>query len=221
VQRLELEAHLAAGFRRLADKGFLSTRSDSLSVRIPGTDEMLLASGFDNPVDVADVVPRANSLSTEETVAALHGSIYKERPDVGAIAVSSPKGVRLLAKSGANIPALFDEQLRHVGPAGVARLEATELCGPRVRDAFRQGRNAALLGEGLICLGMTAERVVFNTELFEKCAQAFVISRAAGLRTSVIPGWVQLIATRRLRKDERKAAASLQAGRIPDQLSAY
>jgi len=221
VQRLELEAHLTAGFRRLSDKGFLRTQSDSLSVRIPGTDEMLLATGFENPDDVAGVASRATSFSSEESVVALHSCIYKDRPDAGAIAITSSKGVRLLAKSGCDLPPLFDEQLRHIGPAGVARLKETELCSQQVRDAFRDGRNAALLGEGLICLGMTCERAVFNTELFEKCAQAFVISMAAGVRASVIPGWVRLIATSRLRKDQRKAAASLLSGRIPDQVSGY
>ena len=182
---------------------------------------MLLATGFEDPDDLASVAPRAGSFSSEESVVALHSCIYKERSDVGAIAITSSKGVRLLARSGCDLPPLFDEQLRHIGPAGVARLKETELCSQEVRDAFRDGRNAALLGEGVICLGMTCERAVFNTELFEKCAQAFVISRAAGVRASVIPGWVRLIATSRLRKDQRKAAASLLSGRIPDQLSAY
>ncbi|WP_390905498.1 class II aldolase/adducin family protein [Occallatibacter riparius] len=181
---------------------------------------MLLATGFDNLDDHASAVEAADAFSTEAIVA-LHSCIYKERPDVGSIAISSPKGARILAQSGANLPPLFDEQLRHIGPPGVARLEKVELCSQLVKDAFRRGRNAALLGAGLICLGMTCERAVFNAELFEKCAQAFVISRATGVRASIIPRWVQIVATRRLRRDQRKAAASLLNGQIPDQLSAY
>lgn len=218
MQRLEFETQLTVGFRRLEDNGFFNTRSDSLSVRIPGTDEMLLATGLENLNDDAGAVEEASS---SESIVALHSCIYKERPDVGSIAISSPDGVRLLAKSGAFLPALFDEQLRHIGPAGVARLNETELCSQLIKDAFRRGRNAALLGEGLICLGMTCERAVFNAELFEKCAQAFVISRAAGFRASTIPRWVQIIATRRLSRDERRAAASLRKGQLPDQMSTY
>src|SRR5208282_3108911 len=61
-----------------------------------------------------------------------------------------------------------------------------------VRKTFRRGTNAVLLGERLLCLGMTCERVLCNTELHEKCAQAYVIANASGNRIRVIPGWVRL-----------------------------
>lgn len=221
MQRSELESGLSAGFRRLADKGFFNSPPDSLSVRIPGTTKMLLANGFGNQRQVADFVLCVRPFTSEEPVAGLHASIYKERPDAGAIAISASKGVRLLARSGGVLPALFDEQVRHIGPSGLARLNGTRFSRQQVRRAFRQGRNAALLGDGLICLGMTCERAVFNTELFEKCAQAYVISRASRMRVGTIPGWVCLIATRRLKRDQRHAASCLLSGRIPDDISAY
>jgi ribulose-5-phosphate 4-epimerase/fuculose-1-phosphate aldolase len=182
---------------------------------------MLLASGFDNREHVAVSPPRLDSFTSEESIAALHACIYSERQDAGAVAISASKGVHLLAKSGGDLPSLFDEQARHIGPPGLACLDETGFTREQIRAAFRRGRNAALLGDGLICLGMTCERAAFNTELFEKCAQAYVISKASGMRVGTIPGWVRLIANRRLRKDQRRAAACLLDGRIPDNISAY
>jgi hypothetical protein len=68
---------------------------------------------------------------------------------------------------------------------------------------------------------MTCERAVFNTELLEKCAQAYVIAKASGTRLRAIPGWVRMIANRRLLHDERNAAARYLNGQLPESTTAY
>jgi hypothetical protein len=68
---------------------------------------------------------------------------------------------------------------------------------------------------------MTRDRVIFNTELYEKCAQAYVLASACDSRIERIPLWVRLIATRRLFKDEALASASYRNGRIPKGMKAY
>jgi hypothetical protein len=68
---------------------------------------------------------------------------------------------------------------------------------------------------------MTCERVLFNTELYEKCSLAYLLAKASGGRIGHIPFWVRMIANRRLLKDERRAAASYRIGRIPEGISAY
>jgi hypothetical protein len=91
----------------------------------------------------------------------------------------------------------------------------------RISKAFRRGANAALLSDQLLCLGMTCERVVFNTELLEKCAQAYLIAKASGARPHVVPTWVRIIANRRLLNDERRAAAHYLNGQIPESATSY
>jgi hypothetical protein len=98
---------------------------------------------------------------------------------------------------------------------------APDEAGHWVREVFARGTNAAIIREQLICLGMTCERAVHNTELFEKCAQAYVISQASGYRNTSIPIWVQFIANRRLLRDEGRAAKSYSEGRFPDKISGY
>jgi ribulose-5-phosphate 4-epimerase/fuculose-1-phosphate aldolase len=221
LHRWELEAQFLAGCLRLADKGFLNCSSDSMSVRIPGTGGMVLVSGLEEWRKVERATMRTLHFTSEETVAALHGSIYLERPDVGAIAVSSPKGVELLARGDGILPPLFDEQVRHIGLPTWRSLDEKRLSREQIREVFSRGANAALLSGRLLCIGMTCERVVFNTELLEKCAQAFVIAKASGTRPRVVPSWVRMIANRRLLNDERNAAARYLNGQLPEGTTSY
>jgi ribulose-5-phosphate 4-epimerase/fuculose-1-phosphate aldolase len=209
---MQIKQQLLEGCRRLALKDFLNCPADSFSLRIPGETEMILVSGSQDwrRIEIADL--RVVPFSAKDDVGMLHGRVYRERSDVGAIAISSPKWVRTLAHCCGGLPPIFDEQVRHLG-------SCLPLSAPG--EAFRHGANTALLGEQLICLGMTRDRVLFNTELYEKCAQAYVIAKACNSRISGIPFWVRLIATRRLLKDEDTASASYRNGRIPDGLNAY
>ncbi len=230
MQPTQIEAQLLAGCRRLASKGFLNTPADSFSLRVPGSAEMIIASGCKDwrEIGVADLQTAPFSIgeggsglhATILHAAISHAAIYRERGDVGAVAISSPKGVRLLAHCGGWFPTLFDEQARHIG-APAEPLDAATVPTDVVRKTFRRGTNAVLLGEQLLCLGMTCERVLCNVELYEKCAQAYVIAKASGNRIRVIPGWVRLIANRRLLRDERRAAASYRNGVIPEGIGEY
>ena len=49
--------------------------------------------------------------------------------------------------------------------------------------------NVGVYGAQLIRIGMTADHLIFNTELFEKCATTFVTSNRAGKRIHTVP-WI-------------------------------
>jgi ribulose-5-phosphate 4-epimerase/fuculose-1-phosphate aldolase len=221
MQRSKLEEQLLAGARRLAQKGFLNDGLDSVSARIPGSDEMLFMGGVEGWDSIGDAPFSTVPFSSQEMISGLYGAIYLARPDVGAIAISSPRGARLLAASGGVLPPLFDELVRHIGLPSWTPLDAERLSKERIRGAFSRGANATLLGERLVCLGMTVERVIHNTELLEKCARAYVIAKASGSAVRTIPGWVRLIANRRLMRDERKAEESYANGQAPELSMTY
>jgi len=226
VQPTQIEAQLLAGCRRLASKGFLNTSSDSFSLRFPASAEMIIASGCKDwrVIAAADLQTAPFSIAEGWSglhAEILHATIYRERADVGAVAISSPKGARLLAHYGGCFPTLFDEQARHIGATAEPLADAATVRADVLRKTLRRGTNAVLLGERLLCLGMTCERVLCNTELYEKCAQAYVIAKASGNRIRVIPGWVRLIANRRLLRDERRAAVSYRNGVIPEGIGGY
>lgn len=221
MQQVQIETRLLEACRRLAGKGFLNSPADSFSLRLPGKTEMILASGLDDwrQIGIADL--RTASLFSKEGLCGLHASIYRERADAGAVAISSPKGARLLARFGGQLPPIFDEQVRHIGSNASPLPNEESVHGNMVKKTFKQGANAALLGERLLCLGMTCDRVLFNTELYEKCAQAYVIAKASGNQIGLIPVWVRLIANHRLLRDERRAADCYRSGCISDSMNTY
>jgi hypothetical protein len=70
-------------------------------------------------------------------------------------------------------------------------------------------------------LGVTIDRVVFNAELFEKCAQSFILAHLTGRPIRTIPWLIRWIANGRLRRDQRRATAAYAQGQIPTGLNAY
>lgn len=221
MERAQIETQLLKGCRRLARKGFFNTPADSFSMRLPGTAEMIFTSGQKNWLQIGVADLHSVPFSCKDGWAGFHASIYQERADAGAVAISSPKGARLLARHGGLLPPIFDEQVRHIGSPVRPLKDKGTSCAQMAGSTFRRGTNATLLGERLLCLGMTCERVLFNSELYEKCAQAYVIARASGSRIGLIPLWVRMIANRRLLQDERRAAASYRIGCIPLDIGAY
>jgi hypothetical protein len=210
-------AQLLAAQQRLAAKGLLSP-GDSLSLRLPGAGAFLLAlepgdTGDREPVRVPLALPCVSG--AEE----LHRRIYLARADAGALLLSHQRWASALPAAGGTLPGVFDEQLRHLGA------QVTQLPTPRtlqqVRDCLADGGNAFGIGEQVLCIGTTLERVVFNAELLEKCAQAYVLASATGLPVRRIPWLVRRVATGRLRRDQRRAAASYARGEAPARVAGY
>jgi ribulose-5-phosphate 4-epimerase/fuculose-1-phosphate aldolase len=182
---------------------------------------MLFIGGLEDWRGIGDAPLAPTPFATAQEAAALHGSIYLARPDVGAVVISSPAGVRLLAAAGGVLPTLFDEQVRHIGLPSWTPLAAGPQSKQQTHKAFARGANAALLDDRLVCLGMTIERAIHNTDLLEKCARAYVLAQASGGPVRTLPAWVQFIANRRLQRDERSAEASYANGQLPEGTTAY
>ena len=194
---------------RLRAKGVFGAPGDSVSMRVPGRKALLLA------------LPDSESLrmvsfdEEGQEAASFHAAVYRTREDAGAVLISTTPWVKAM---GTALPTLFDEQARHIGTT-----EDPVPVGSRKRalEALRRGGNAVVYGDQRICIGSTPDRVVFNADLFEKCTKAFVIASASGERIRRVPGWVRKIAGGRLKKDQKRAAASYEAGRIPEGMDAY
>lgn len=199
------EARLRAG-------ALFGNPGDSLSLRIPGREELVLVTSQRSD-------PAAFPFDTTGLEAAeLHATIYRRRKDAGGILVGQTPWSAALASVGAKIPALFDEQARHIGSAS-APVPKGDQAG--LLRALGGGANIAIYGDCRVCIGTTPNRVVFNAELFEKCAKAFVIACAGGGRIRELPRWVRRVAGARLRRDQSRAASSYAAGRIPEGMDGY
>ena len=206
------EALLMHDLERLRAKGLYGASGDSFSMRIPGTDEFLLATGGNEPPG------RVHVETPPGQPASLHALLYRDRPDAGALLLGRTDWSSALATIPTPIPVLFDEQARHIGAIG-APIGANDADG--LRAAVSSGANIAIVGEQRLCLGATPDRIVFNAELFEKCATAWIIARSSGQRIHSLPRRVVTELGERLAKDQARAATSLAAGRIPEGMNAY
>jgi len=151
---------------------------------------------------------RDSAGSVEDVHRALHVAIYRVRPDVGAIITGHFPWACRLAALGGGMPAMFDEQVRHLGKrVDDLYLDRGELTCPSVK-LLRRGGNAFLLGVDAVCLGFDIHRAILNAELFEKSVQAYVLASLSGVPIRTIPFYVRHIAARRLRYEQKRAAGN-------------
>lgn len=191
---------LIDAMRRLHEKQLLGA-DGRVSMRVPGTGEMLIA----QPSAELAMVPLSSPPNGEY---AEHVAVYATRADVGAIAQGGSVFGRMLGSFGGDLPQLFDEQARHLG----ATLASMRLAG---------GGNVRV-GEHDVCVfGTTVHRLVLNAELLEKCAKAYVLAAATGMRLHTLPWWVCRIANGRLKKDQRRAAQRFAQGLLPEEVTGY
>ena len=193
---------------RLSGKGLLNSAGDALSMRIPDKGQML----FVEPGELPRTLDIANPGSG---AAALHAQAYRLRGDAGAMATLSPRWSLQLQGLGEAMPGIFDEQARHLGhcwqPTRAEHLPA----------ALGKGGNGGLVDGRLLILGVTRNRMLFNAELFEKCAMAYVLARLGGGKVKTLPWIVRYVAGNRLLKDEAKAALSHSQGQRSAEPSGY
>ncbi|MCY1667298.1 class II aldolase/adducin family protein [Rhizobium sp. SL86] len=198
LSRSSIEQQLALAAARLAGKGLLKP-GDRLSQRIPEQNAFVrvsITAGRDVPGEF-------EWFKLSDSDADLHHRIYKARPDVGAIAAGRPTWSSWLSRIDLSMPAIFDEQIRHLG------LEAKRV-GMSAHDAapiaaLSTGANAYCLDDVVLCFGMGLERLLLNIEILEKCAECFVLAHSTGARVRRIPWLIRYIANGRLRKDQKEA----------------
>jgi ribulose-5-phosphate 4-epimerase/fuculose-1-phosphate aldolase len=207
-----LHEHLKETRQRLRKRDLFGAAGDSLSVRVPGRNAFILAKAATQAIQT---IATADADSESER---LHAAIYRTRPDIGAVLIGTSEWSTALLYLGGTLPALFDEQARHLGD-GAPSVRAGDWSA--LEEGIRPGGNALTFGSQRVVLGATPNRVVLNADLFEKCAKAFVIASSATATVRSLPRWARRIWVRRLRADQARAARAYQDGRIPEGMDAY
>ncbi len=218
----DIRKQLVDAAHRLQAKSLVGDGTASLSMRVPGQAQMAVApkgSAFAGlKPDQVEVVDFGVASGPEQ---GLHATLYRTRPDVGAIAHLHPRWASALRLVDQPMPGIFDEQVRQLGRS-LKRLPYSEpALGREAIALLKEHDNAFLFGDGVLCLGVTRDRVIFNAELLEKCAKAYVLAFATGRKVGTVPLFVREIAHRRMLKDQKKAAAAYARGEVPTGFTAY
>lgn len=218
----DIRQQLVDAAHRLHAKGLVGEGAASLSSRVPGRPQMAIAPRGST---FAELKPAQVEIIDWEAATdperSLHATIYRSRPDAGAIAHLHPQWASALRLLDRPMPGIFDEQVRQLGRS-LQRLPYSEpVLGREAIALLKDHDSAFLYGDGVLCLGVTRDRVIFNAELLEKCAKAFVLASATGRKVGTVPLFVREIAHSRMLKDQKKAAAAYARGEVPTGFTAY
>jgi L-ribulose-5-phosphate 4-epimerase len=216
---------LVAICHKLLERGYLKSTEGNVSLRIPGQDAFVITpSSYDYALmqvdDLCVLRSDLKMISGERKPSiesGMHAVVYQQRKDVQAILHTHQPYASALAVINAPIPALFDEQVRYLGrsvdiiayaPSGTGFLKNN------VRSRLKNGSNAYILqNHGVLVLGATADRAVYNMALLEKCALAYLLALMTEKSVTRIPLVVREIAFAKLKSDEAKFEKEWAAAR--------
>jgi ribulose-5-phosphate 4-epimerase/fuculose-1-phosphate aldolase len=198
--------------QELTRTGLLMGTGGNVSVRIPGQEALAITpSNYDymqmTPDDVCIIDWQSALLAGERKPSiegGMHAAIYKTRSEVNVVIHTHQVSASAIALMGKPIPALFDEQVRFLGrsveivpygPSGTGWLKSN------IVRKLKNGANAYILqNHGALTLGPTPERAIFNAELLEKCAAAFLLAYYTDERVAKIPLPIREIIFSKLKK---------------------
>ena len=197
------KAQVAEAARELARLGLVGRASGNLSVRLP-TAELLVAitptrrphaglEAHDICVVDAEGVQRDGAHAPSSELL-LHLSLYQAREDAHAVVHSHPVHASACAVAGLQIPPLIDELVVLVGGAVQVSdyaLPGTADLGARACDALGERKAALLRNHGLVAVGRDIDEALELTELVERAAQVFFLSRTLGRAKALAPEVVE------------------------------
>jgi L-ribulose-5-phosphate 4-epimerase len=181
-----------AQFSRLSyDRGLVAARGGNLSIRIPGTERVLITP---SGISLRDITPdiiievdvhgnlskgKKNLKPSKETP--FHTSIYRLRNDVMAIAHVHPPIATALSLKGKPLPILTAPgmvNLVKVPLVEFALMGTKELCD-FVSETVKQNMDVKALllkGHGIIAMGPDLASAYYIADLVEDCAKVALFS---------------------------------------------
>jgi glutamate-1-semialdehyde aminotransferase/ribulose-5-phosphate 4-epimerase/fuculose-1-phosphate aldolase len=223
MQYASSRQHVVEMCRTMLERGFLKATEGNVSVRIPGRSLYAVTPsnyGYEKmraeDICVVDfdghpVAVDGGSTLAPSVEAALHATIYLERPDVNAIVHTHQPFASALSYLRKPIPALSDEQSRFLGgeipivdyaPAGTGFLASA------MKKKLGSGGNAYILANhGVVVLGADPERAVFAMGLLEKVSIAYLMALVTEPeKVYTVPAPIREIAIGKLRSEQKRIA---------------
>ena len=183
--------------RFMARLGLIGHSSGNISARIPGCANQIAITPTRTPnrlltpddICIVDFDGNTTSQLKPSSELQLHLSLYRGRDNIHAIVHSHPIYATVVSGAGLEIPALLDELIVLTGgPIRLAdyALPGTEDLGKNALRALGLHQAVLLRNHGLTAGGRSLGEAQEVSELVERAAQVFVISRLLG-RVTLLP----------------------------------
>jgi L-fuculose-phosphate aldolase len=123
----------------------------------------------------------------------MHGMIYQNRPDAGAVVHTHQTYGSVFALTNTAIPALFDEVALSLGP--VIEVVPYAFSGSReladnVASKLSNLANAYIIqNHGIVTLGKTLHEAMLHAELVEKTARIYALALSTGKSIGTLPAF--------------------------------
>jgi ribulose-5-phosphate 4-epimerase/fuculose-1-phosphate aldolase len=196
-----LREELVAWSRRGYERGLVAGVSGNNSLRVPGTDLILIKAtgGCQGDMDLTDTV--LMSLDGEVLDPGRrpskewrwHAALYRARPDTGAVVHLHPPHVVAFAVADEPLPLVHTAARAHLRKVGY--VELLPAGSPELADAVARAysdpevRAVVMREHGSITIGPDLRTAYFRTEYLEDCAK--VATLAAAIRGTA-PSKIQL-----------------------------
>jgi L-ribulose-5-phosphate 4-epimerase len=185
--------------QRLVQRGLLSATGGNLSLLVEGEERIAITPSNKDYlelsiddiciVDFARHVVEGNHEPSVET--GMHLAVYQSRADVNAVIHTHQAFVSTLSLMSTSIPAIFDEQVYHLGgcvalvPYAVSG--SVELQNGIAQTITNRCQAFILQNHGALVLGPSLSQAYRNVQILEKTAQAYYHALLAGVSPTLIP----------------------------------
>lgn len=179
-----LKREVVDGARSIFLKGLVQTGEGNLSMRIPGSEEMLITPTFNRYNDMMedDVVHltfdgnRLEGSRDPSSEYRLHAAVYLHRSRASCVIHTHSPYATMMAVVRKGIPILLEEMVIFLGGGvGVSEfgLAHSDDFGAKALEAMGSNNAALLANHGVLCCGRTLEHALKISELVEKMARVY------------------------------------------------
>ncbi|MGC9321777.1 MAG: class II aldolase/adducin family protein [Kosmotogaceae bacterium] len=190
MNRDELASLVLDACKRMEDRGMTVGTWGNISVRVDDETFLITPSGMSyGSLKIDDIVMadmNGNTIDSKRKPSiehALHRTIYRHRPDVGAVIHTHPQYSTAFAIARKDIPAVSEELIQIIGE-GVKcaeyALPGTEELAANVVSALGNNNAALVANHGAVCVGDDLSDAFKVAEVLEKSAKTIIMATILG-----------------------------------------
>src|SRR5436190_4136545 len=190
VSEFKLKEQICDIGRRLYAKGFAAANDGNITVRLNDKELLctptMVCKGFLKPDDICKVDYEGKQLAgkkkrTSEVL--LHLSVYKTRPDVGAVVHCHPPHATAFAVAREPIPkCVLPEVEVFLGevPMSVYETPGTQKFAETIVPYVKECNTIILANHGTVTFGPTLENAYFNSEIIDAYCKILILAKQLG-----------------------------------------